>query len=238
MGDEYQKRLLEIHKPFITRYGVDLKSCYVEKYSGANNDNSGVAVLGLGGCGVNIVAKCSSEIINDTWIMDTALSPLHIKYSDGYKKGNLLIGKNAANMCGCGGATAKARRIACLALEESRSEIESIIKAYKKIILVGGIGGRRFGCEAILYISKLAKEHYIDTEIIAVLPLEWEENQYKKHATVPEDVNPKHVLECVNPKTVFVDPNILCDKNLPVIKEISYTDDYTVSLIKQLIKSD
>ena len=140
-----------------------------------------VTVMAVGSGAMNIINRLSDKISKDKnlnlFCINTDKQLLKLS-----KVKTLQIGKKSANGLCCAGDVEKGKRAA----EESREQIENIIKNTNFLIFIVCLGGGT-GTGAGVYISEIAKEIQIKTAALVTLPFSFEGTRRTKIALDGQD---------------------------------------------------
>lgn len=124
-------------------------------------------IFGIGGCGCNLVSGIQRLIPRraDFLFANTDAQALRQYSADGH----LLLGPQTRNGRGCDSSVDYGRRSA----EECRAQIAAIIKGYRAVFLVAGLGGG-CGSGALPVIADLARAHGLAISILVTMPFPFE----------------------------------------------------------------
>lgn len=185
-----------------------------------------IKVIGIGGGGNNAVIRMIKDKVQniDTYLLNTEANIL--KRASSITKNVLQIGKETTKGLGAGAD----ERVGEKAVEESKKEIQEILKDTDMLFLTAGMGGGT-GTGAIPEVAKIAKEMDIMTVAIVTKPFTFE----GRKRDIRADKGIEKLKQYVNALVVVSNDKLLkvvSDKT-SINEAFSLADD----ILKQGIKS-
>jgi len=185
-----------------------------------------IKVIGVGGCGSNMVTWLFNKGINGATIYGTNTDALHLSVTKADEK--ILIGKELTRGLGAGGAPQKGREAA----KEALVDLKKAVGGSDMVFVIAGEGGGT-GTGAAPVIAQIAKESGAVVIGVVTMPFESEKARIDKAEFGLQE------LREVTDTSILLDNNRLVDiaGQLPIEKAFAVANELVSTMVKGIVET-
>ena len=185
-----------------------------------------IKVIGVGGCGCNMVTWLFNKGINGATIYGANTDALHLSVTKADEK--ILIGKELTRGLGAGGMPRKGREAA----KEALVDLKKAVSGADMVFVLAGLGGGT-GTGAAPVIAQLAKETGAVVIGVVTMPFEAEKARIDKAEFGLQE------LREVTDTCVVLDNNRLVDiaGQLPIEQAFAVANELVSTMVKGIVET-
>ena len=185
-----------------------------------------IKVIGIGGCGCNMVTWLFNKGINGATVYATNTDALHLSVSKADEK--ILIGKELTRGLGAGGLPRKGREAA----KESLVDLKKAVQGADMVFVLSGMGGGT-GTGGAPVIAQLAKETGSVVISVVTMPFESEKARVDKAEFGLQE------LREVTDTCIVLDNNRLVDiaGQLPLEQAFAVANELVSTMVKGIVET-
>lgn len=205
---------------------IDNASTHSINFDELRAGKANIKVIGVGGCGCNMVTWLFNKGINGATVYATNTDALHLSVSKSDEK--ILIGKELTRGLGCGGMPQRGREAA----KEALAELKKAVGNADMVFVLSGMGGGT-GTGASPVISQIAKESGAVVIGVVTMPFESERARIDKAEFGLQE------LREVTDTTIVLDNNRLVDiaGQLPIEQAFAVANELVSTMVKGIVET-
>lgn len=185
-----------------------------------------IKVLGMGGCGCNMVTWLYNKGVNGATVYGVNTDALHLSITKADEK--ILIGKEMTRGLGCGGYPQRGREAA----KESLSELKKAVANSDMVFVLAGMGGGT-GTGSVPVVAQLAKDAGAVVIAVVTMPFEAEKARIDK-----AEFGLQELREAAD-TVIVLDNNRLVDiaGQLPMEQAFAVANELVSTMIKGIVET-
>ena len=209
-----------------TREAIQKAETHSINFDELRAGKANIKVIGVGGCGSNMVTWLFNKGINGATIYAANTDALHLSVTKADEK--LLIGKELTKGLGAGGMPNKGREAA----KEAIVDVKKAVSGADMVFVIAGLGGGT-GTGAAPVVAQLAKETGAVVIGVVTMPFESEKARIDKAEFGLQE------LREVTDTSIVLDNNRLVDiaGQLPIEQAFAVANELVSTMIKGIVET-